>query len=130
MAFRIMPTSRDKVLGPPEKWRPRALTAMEKIFIIMRQRGKEPGGAALDPLGEGVQFDHHPAIQRRRWDPVAEDTIPASSDLAYIFAVNKQSHSTKTAKSDIPEISKTRRLEAGPKKAKGKIRGRSSFGKR
>lgn len=109
------------VLGPPEKWRPRALTIKEKLEIVVRQGGREPGGDRLQPL-DGVDFDHQPALQRRRWDPVAGDTIPASCDLAYIVALNKATHQVKTRRHDVPEIAKSKRLEgrtgAGKKKRK------------
>jgi hypothetical protein len=103
---------REKVPGPPVKWRPRDLTMREKLEIVVRQKGFEPDGRTrLRPLEDGVQFDHVPALQRRRWDPETEDTIPPACDLAYIVALNKATHAVKTAKSDVPEIAKTRRLE-------------------
>ncbi|PWJ81555.1 hypothetical protein C7441_11087 [Pseudaminobacter salicylatoxidans] len=107
----IAPDHGAKVFGPPEGWRPRALTTREKIEIIVRQSGREPGGARLNPLKEGVDFDHSPALQRRRWDPETQDTVPASCDLNYIVALNKATHADKTASQDVPEIAKTRRLE-------------------
>lgn len=123
------------VLGPPEKWRPRALTIKEKLEVVVRQGGKEPGGDRLNPL-DGVQFDHNPAIQRRRWDDAAQDTIPPSCSLEHIVALNKPTHSTKTAKQDVPEIAKTKRLEGRTKQDKPKkkwpsrpfSKGKRSFG--
>lgn len=110
---------REKVLGPPVGWRPRDLSIKEKLEIVVRQKGFEPDGVTrLLPMVEGVQFDHVPALQRRIWDPEAEDTVPPACDLSYIYAVNKTTHAVKTARSDIPEIAKTRRLEAGPKPKK------------
>lgn len=114
---------REEVLGPPKGWRPRALTVAEKLEIVVRQGGFDFGrfgqpGNRLDPLGCGVQFDHQPAIQERRWDPAAGDTSPPSCSLDHIVALNRDTHAVKTAKRDIPEISKTRRLEKGPKVAK------------
>lgn len=127
MAARIAvaPDHGAPVLGPPEKWRPRALTVKEKLEIVVRQGGREPGGARLQPL-DGVDFDHQPALQRRRWDPVACDTVPASCDLAYIVALNKPTHQVKTRKQDVPEIAKSKRLEGrtGVGKQKRKIASR------
>ncbi|RUV37460.1 hypothetical protein [Mesorhizobium sp. M7A.F.Ca.MR.148.00.0.0] len=113
-----------QVLGPPVKWRPRQLTTKEKLEIVVRQLGKEPGGARLNPL-DGVQFDHDPALQRRRWDEQAKDTIPPSCALDFIIALNKPTHGIKTANVDVPEIAKLKRLEgrAGQKKPKRKIPG-------
>ncbi|RWB67594.1 hypothetical protein [Mesorhizobium sp.] len=99
-----------KVEGPPANWRPRALTIKEKLEIVVRQGGREPGGARLLPL-EGLAFDHVPALQRRRWCAETGDTIPASCSLDHIQALNNPTHAEKTAKSDIPEIAKTKRLE-------------------
>lgn len=119
---------REEVLGPPEGWRPRALTIAEKLQVVVNQGSREPmdGRHELEPLLEpialGIHFDHQPAIQERRWDPAAGDTIPPSCDLRYIVALNKATHDVKTAKRDIPEISKTRRLEKGPKKSKRPMR--------
>lgn len=118
---------REEVLGPPKGWRPRALTVAEKLHIVCNQGGVEwtnfaagglIHGPQLEPLTKGIHFDHQPAIQARRWDPAAGDTVPPSCDLRYIVALNKPTHAVKTAKRDIPEISKTRRLEKGPKVAK------------
>lgn len=118
MTSKIMP--REKVLGPPVGWRPRDLTMREKFEIIVRQRGCEPDGTLLEPMACGIHFDHQPALQRRRWDPIAEDTIPPACDRKFIVALNKPTHDVKTAKQDIPEIHKTRRLEgATEKSAKG-----------
>lgn len=76
MAGRIatLPDHGAVVLGPPVKWRPRPLSIKEKLEIVVRQNGKEPGGARLNPL-DGVQFDHDPALQRRRWCAEDQDTI-------------------------------------------------------
>lgn len=117
---------REKVPGPPKGWRPRDLKIMEKLEIIVKQRGLEPGGARLEPLDGGVHFDHQPAIQERRWDPEKLDTIPPSCDLNWIVALNKSTHGVKTAKRDIREIAKTRRLDGTtpPKRLKAKIPGR------
>lgn len=109
----------EKVLGPPVGWRPRDLNMREKFEIIIRQNGKEPDGVTrLAPLQEGVDFHHDPALKRRRWDPEIEDTVPAALDLAFIVAINKATHRIQTTKKDVPEIAKTKRLEAGPKKSK------------
>ncbi|MES0071868.1 hypothetical protein [Mesorhizobium sp. M0058] len=124
MAGRIatLPDHGAPVSGPPAKWRPRALTIMEKLEIVVRQGGKEPGGDRLNPL-DGVQFDHDPALQRRRWNEEAKDTIPPACALDFIVALNKPAHGTKTAKVDVPEIAKLKRLEGrtGQKKFKRKI---------
>lgn len=107
---KILP--RETVMGPPVGWRPRDLTTREKLEIVVRQRGFEPDGITrLLPMEEGVQFDHVPALQRRVWDLETNDTVPPACSLENIVAVNKTTHATKTARHDIPEIAKTRRLE-------------------
>ena len=121
------PLKREIVEGPPKGWRPRALTVMEKIEIVIRQKGKEPSGERLEPLS-GLDFDHQPSIQARRWNPEISDTEPPSCDLRFIVALNRKTHRVKTASRDVPEIAKTRRLEAArdkdspEKKKKPKIR--------
>lgn len=110
-----------RVPGPPEGWRPRALTIREKLQIVVNQSGRDPDGSKLKPMLEGVDFDHTPALQRRRWDPIGQDTIPAACDLNFIIARNKKNHAVKTAGEDIPEIHKTRRLE-GAKEARARKR--------
>lgn len=107
------------VLGPPVKWRPRALTTMEKLEIVIRQGGKEPGGDRLNPL-DGLDFDHDPPIQLRRWDAEKLDTIPPSCSLDHVVALNKPTHKTKTAKRDVPAIAKLKRLEGRTKQDKPK----------
>ncbi|RWH31576.1 hypothetical protein [Mesorhizobium sp.] len=114
----ILPDQGAQVLGPPANWRPRALSVREKLEIVVRQGGKEPSGARLNPL-DGVQFDHDPALQRRRWDPEAHDTIPPSCALDYIVALNKPTHGVKTPV-DQREIAKTKRLEGRTGKGKPK----------
>lgn len=99
-----------KVEGPPANWRPRPLTIKEKLEIVVRQGGREPGGERLLPL-EGVAFDHVPALQRRRWDAETGDTNPPSCSLDHIQALNDPTHAVKTATQDVPEIAKTKRLE-------------------
>lgn len=110
----------EKVLGPPVGWRPRDLNIKEKLEIVVRQGGKEPGGDRLSPMEDGVEFHHDPALKRRRWDPVAEDTAPPALSLEHIVAINKTTHRDQTSKRDVPEIAKTKRLEAGRKKPKGR----------
>lgn len=120
------------VEGPPTGWRPRALSIKEKLEVVVRQSGKEPGGDRLNPL-DGVQFDHDPALHRRTWDAEARDTVPAANDLDYIVALNCATHREKTAKRDIKEIRKTQRLEAkraGKVKRKAKIMSRNTLRKK
>lgn len=124
MGFRIAsdPDHGAPVLGPPANWRPRSLTIKEKLEIVVRQGGREPGGERLLPMMEGVEFDHQPALQRRRWIPEIQDTMPGSCDLNYIVALNKGTHGVKTAKVDQREIAKTKRLEGRTGQGKPKRR--------
>lgn len=95
--------------GPPTGWRPRALQIKEKLEIVVRQGGKEPGGARLAPL-DGIDFDHQPPIQLREWDASAGDTIPPSCSLEHIVALNRSTHREKTATRDVPAIAKVDRI--------------------
>lgn len=106
----------EHIAGPPTGWRPRALKIAEKLEIIINQNGKDTDtNERLLPLDEGVQFDHRPAIQMRKWDADAQDTIPPSCDLKFIAAINKSTHGKKTKK-DVAAIAKIKRIN---KKAKG-----------
>jgi hypothetical protein len=102
-------------------------------------------GPVLDDEGRKVcdlseiEWDHQPPLQMRVWDEDAEDTIPAANDPRHIVPLWKPVHRTKTAKTDIPAISRTKNLaeshdafrkrllsrECGEKrKPSGKIKGR------
>jgi hypothetical protein len=62
-----------------------------------------------------VEWDHDPALQRRRWNPDANggkgDTVPAANDPRFLTPRVKSDHKVKTHKQDRPEIRKTRKLE-------------------
>jgi hypothetical protein len=65
--------------------------------------------AGLDP-DQPIEWDHDPPIQQRLWDPLTNDVSPAANDDRFIFPRQKAAHREKTAKRDIPEIAKTKRL--------------------
>ena len=110
----------EHIAGPPTGWRPRDLKIKEKLELVVRQKGQDPDtGERLLPLSEGVQFDHRPAIQMRKWDAEAQDTIPPSCDLDFIAAINKTTHGTKTKK-DVAAIAKIKRINNKGKNTKWK----------
>ena len=116
--------SREPVAGPPKGYRP-AIPVKIKLEVVLRQGGVDPStGDRLQPLGEGVQFDHNPALQLRAWDEEAGDTIPPANSVEHLVAMNKSSHERKTngtkatsAGSDKHAIAKINRLT-------GKTKGR------
>ena len=69
--------------------------AMGKVY------GFEPGKRCLAPLAYGVEFDHYPIR--------AADG--GSNELSNCVAVCKKCHRWKTAKIDIPQSAKGKRIE-------------------
>ena len=73
-------------------------------------------GPVLDADGNRVtdlaqiQWDHSPPIQQREYCKFDKDTIPAANDPEFIIPRAIEVHQDKTAKKDIPEIAKTKRL--------------------
>lgn len=129
---------RETIPLPPTGWRGPAMPVRVKLDVVIRQEGKcASTGERLGTLAE-TQFDHRPPIHERRWDPVAQDTIPPVNDPAHIFAVKVKAHREET-KRDVRRMGKVRRLrettadhdeamaakEPGkPRQRKGSIRSR------
>lgn len=96
--------ARERVSGPPKGYRPHMPLSvkLQACLLMLGIKGK-------------VEWDHDPALQRRRWNPDANDgkgdTDPPANDPRYITPRSPEEHKVKTHKKDRPEISKTRNLE-------------------
>ena len=96
-----MTAPRKPAPAPPKGFRPH-MSMDVKLRAALRAAG-------FDPYEE-IEFHHDPPLQQRVWDPFIEDTQPTANDPHFIVPVAKANHREQTAKRDIPEIAKTRRL--------------------
>lgn len=120
---------------PPKGWKRPAIPTRVKLDVVIRQEGRcRQTGHKLGTL-DNTQFDHRPALWERRFDTVANDTIPPANDPASIEACTIAGHKVRThgngattAGSDSHRRAKIKRMtEPKPDKPKRKIGGRSSF---
>lgn len=80
----------------PKGWKRPAIPTRIKIEIIIRQDGRcKQTGDRLGTL-KNTQFDHRPAIWERKFDTVANDTIPPANDPAFIEACTIEGHKIRT----------------------------------
>ena len=89
--------------APPKGWRPKALTLRQKLDAALNQLGM---------LGVDIEWQHFPPIQMRVWNPDTQDTEPPANDPRFIVPMVKADHREQTAKVDIPQIAKTKRMAA------------------
>jgi hypothetical protein len=126
-------TVRPPLPAPPPGYRPH-MPLRVKLAAALHALG-------LDP--DDVDFDHAPPLMQREWDPNACDTIPPANEPSAIVPRARGEHKAKTAKVDVPQIAKTKRLsktqkafrsamlskgeaapESAPAKKKRKLQGR------
>lgn len=69
-----------------------------KVHVTIRQNGLcECGcGVKMAPLGEGVDFDHHPPLAHRPINEDGTDYFPEQLDPDYIYAMRRPCHKDKT----------------------------------
>lgn len=96
-----MTAPRKPAQAPPKGYRPR-ITASAKLRAALRAAGIDPD--------QPYAFDHQPPLAMRRWNPFIGDTVPPANDDRALVPVQQAVHREKTAKRDIPEIAKTKRL--------------------
>lgn len=122
---------------PPSDWKRPAMPVRIKLDVVIRQEGKcRQTGEKLGTLAN-TRFDHRPALWERKFDTVADDTIPPANDPAFIDACTIAGHDVRThgngattVGSDSHRRAKIKRMtDPKPSKPKRKIRGRSSFPK-
>ncbi len=117
---------------PPEDWKRPPIPVRVKLDVVIRQEGKcKQTGEKLGTLAN-TNFDHRPAIWERKFDTVAQDTIPPANDPASIEACTIAGHKTRThgngattAGSDSHRRAKENRITGKtPPKPKQRIPGR------
>lgn len=94
---------------PPKGFRPHMSVKVKLEAVLMHAPILDDEGNKVCALAD-IDFDHQPPLQMRVWDPVNGDTIPPANDPAHIVPLARKTHRQKTAKRDVPEIAKTRRL--------------------
>lgn len=69
---------------PPDNWKRPAIPIGVKLKVLMRQ------------LAVTINFDHRPALWERKFDTVANDTIPPANDPNFIEAMTVLDHDKRT----------------------------------
>lgn len=134
---------------PPPDWKRPAIPCKVKLQVLLNQLGRST--VDREKLGriEGTHFDHRPALEARKFDTAAWDTVPAANDPAHIEAITVEQHDRRTngpggtkrittRGSDSGERARTRNIRrtfddhqgAMAAKAKGKPRPKASKPKR
>ncbi|TAI67617.1 hypothetical protein [Bradyrhizobium sp. Leo170] len=145
---------------PPPEWKRPPIPCKVKLQVLLNQEGRST--INNEKLGriEHTNFDHRPALEARKFDTAAWDTIPPANDPNFIEAITVNQHDRRsngpggtrritTRGSDTGERARTRKIQRShtehqaameakakgrprPKSAKPKrpIRGRSTFPKR
>jgi hypothetical protein len=114
---------------PPEGWARPPTKERAKLQVLINQEGrcKETD----EKLGDikNVRFDHRPPVWNRKYDPVANDTVPSVNDPNFIEAIASEIHDRRTfgrggstRGSDVGESSRHRRIEKKRTKRKHKYR--------
>lgn len=81
---------------PPKDWKRPAIPTLVKLDVVIRQEGRcKQTSEKLGTL-KNTQFDHRPATWERKFDTVANDTIPPSNDPAFIEACTIAGHKVRT----------------------------------
>lgn len=145
---------------PPPEWKRPTMPCNVKLQVLINQEGRSTIGREKLGRIENTHFDHRPALEARKFDDGAWDTIPPANDPAHIEAITVEQHDRRTngpggtkrittRGSDTGERARTRRIARGhadhqatmdakvsgeprpaPAKRKRKIMGRSTFPKR
>ena len=115
---------------PPKDWKRPAIPVRVKLDVVIRQEGRcKQTGDRLGTL-KNTQFDHRPGIWERKFDTVADDTIPPANDPSFIEACTIGGHKVRThgngatsVGSDSHRRAKIKRLtEPKPDRPKRKLR--------
>lgn len=81
---------------PPKDWKRPAIPVLVRLDVVIRQEGKcKQTGDKLGTL-KNTQFDHRPGLWERKFNTVANDTIPPANDPASIEACTIAGHKIRT----------------------------------
>lgn len=95
--------------APPKGYRPHMPIKVKLEALLINGPVLDDEGRKVCDLNQ-IEWDHSPALQLRVWDEATQDTIPAANDPKHIVPLWKPLHKAKTAKRDVPEVAKTKRL--------------------
>lgn len=103
----------------------KAMPVRVKLAVVIRQDSYCTGGCSsrLDPMNDGVVFDHNPPLSHRPLNDDGTDYDPPQNDPAYIDAICKHCDKRKTPGdiSKAAKIERQRKKHTGETKPKGNI---------
>jgi len=81
---------------PPPEWKRPAIPCRIRLQVLINQAGRSK--IRNERLGtvENTHFDHRPALEQRKFDTAAWDTIPPANDPEYIEAITVKQHDVRT----------------------------------
>jgi hypothetical protein len=115
--------------APPKGFRPHMPIKVKLEAVLINGPVLDAEGNRVCSL-EDINFDHQPPLMARVFDPEKWDTIPPANDPSHIVPLAKPVHGEKTAKVDIPQIAKTKRLANDHEEFRRKILSRECGEKR
>ena len=95
--------------APPKGFRKRPGLQVKLQSLLLHGPVWDQDGNLITDLNL-ITWDHCPPLMQREYDQSRKDTIPAANDPAFIIPRAIAAHQEKTAKKDIPEVAKTKRL--------------------
>ena len=111
--------------APPKGFRKRPGLKVKLQALLLHGPVEDADGNRITNL-EHITWDHCPPLMQREYDQSHKDTIPAANDPAFIIPRAIAVHQEKTAKKDIPEIAKTKRLSDEQIEFRGRILAKAS----
>lgn len=111
--------------APPKGFRKRPGLKVKLEALLLHGPVLDADGNRVTDL-KLIQWDHSPAIQLREYCKFDRDTIPPANDPRYIIPRAIEAHQKKTAKQDIPEIAKTKRLSDEQREFRQRILSKTS----
>ena len=106
--------------APPKGFRKRPGLKVKLQALLLHGPVLDENGNQITDLNL-ITWDHCPPLMQREYNQSRKDTIPAANDPAFIIPRAIAVHQEKTAKTDIPEIAKTKRLSDEQIEFRGRI---------
>lgn len=133
---------REPAPAPPKGYRPHMPLKVKLEALLINGPVLDSEGRKVCEL-DAIDWDHSPPLQLRVWDVEAGDTDPPANDPNHIVPRLRSDHRVKTAKRDVPAISKAKRCaadhnefrrrilekDAGPHREQSKPKGRKLLGR-